>query len=51
MHKQKEQRDGKEKAASIGGAVRDPVPKDVLRYGGALPREVFESRSGFTMCI
>ena len=43
MHKQKEQRDGKEKAASIGGAVRDPV--HVLRDGGALPREA-ESEGG-----
>ena len=33
------------KAASIGGAVRDPVPEDVLRDGGALPREA-ESEGG-----
>ena len=34
-----------EKAACIGGAVRDPVPEDVLRDGGALPREA-ESEGG-----
>ena len=46
MPKQKEQRDRKEKkAASIGGAVRDPEPEDVPRYGGALPREA-ESEGG-----
>ena len=28
-----------EKAPSVGGAARDPGPEDVLRYGGALPRE------------
>ena len=31
--------------APIWGAARDPGPQDVLRYGGALPREA-ESEGG-----